>query len=93
MMMIAIQVSLYPLEQEDINRSLEVFWDVLKENGIDYRITPLSTVTWGEDEDLLYNTIYKAYKEARKEGPAVMVTTLVSAHKDRVSELLDYLKM
>ena len=36
--MIAIQVSLYPLEQEDINKSLEVFWEVLRENNIDYRI-------------------------------------------------------
>lgn len=90
--MIVIQVSLYPLEQEDINRSLEIFWNTLKDNNIDHKITPLSTVTWSEDEEFLHNTIFKAYKEAKKEGPAVMVTTLVSAKKGRVSELLDYLK-
>jgi len=45
--MIAIQVSLYPLGQEDIDSVLKIFWDVLKQENIDYRITPLSTVVWG----------------------------------------------
>ncbi len=91
--MIAIQVSLYPLEQEDINKALEVFWNILKKNNISHRITPLSTVVWGEEEESLYSFIFKAYRAARKEGPAVMVTTVVTGHKGRVSELLDYFKM
>jgi uncharacterized protein YqgV (UPF0045/DUF77 family) len=86
--MIAIQVSLYPLEQKDINKGLEIFWETLKENSINYRITPLSTITWDEDEDRLYNTVFKAYREARKEGPAVMVTTLTTGKPDRIKELL-----
>jgi uncharacterized protein YqgV (UPF0045/DUF77 family) len=91
--MIAIQVSLYPLEQEDINRALEIFWEYLRENDIDHRITPLSTLAWGEDEDHLYKMIFKAYKEARKQGPVVMVTTVTTAGKARISELLGYLKI
>ncbi len=55
--MIAIQVSLYPLGQEDIDSVLKIFWDVLKQENIDYRITPLSTVVWGEDEEYLYNPL------------------------------------
>lgn len=89
--MIAVQISLYPLEQGDINKTLEIFWNVLKENKINHRITPLSTLSWGDDEDYLYNVIFKAYRKARKEGPAVMVTTTVTADKGRISELLDYL--
>jgi len=88
--MIAIQVSLYPIKQEDINKGLNLFWQTLKENSINYRITPLSTITWDEDEERLYNTIFKAYIEARKEGPAVMITTLTTGKPGRIKELLDY---
>jgi len=88
--MIAIQVSLYPLEQEDIRRPLDIFWDVLKDNDIDYRITPLSTITWGEDEEGLYSIIFKAYKEARKLGPAVMVSTVTTGGKERIEALLEF---
>ena len=88
--MIAIQVSLYPLEQEDINKSLEVFWEVLRKNNIDYRITPLSTITWGDDEEGLYNIIFDAYRKARKQGPAVLVSTVVTGSKNRIGELLEF---
>ncbi len=89
--MIAIQISLYPLEQKDIKKSLDVFWGILKENNINHRITPLSTITWDDDEDRLYNNIFKAYREARKAGPAVMVSTVTTGDKDRIDELLGFL--
>jgi len=84
--MIAIQVSLYPLEQADINKGLDLFWRALRDHKINYRIT----ITWDEDEERLYNTIFKAYREVRKAGPAVMVTTLTTGKPDRIKELLDY---
>ncbi len=89
--MIAIQISFYPLEQDDIKKSLDIFWGILKENNINYRITPLSTITWDDDEDKLYNIIFKAYREARKAGPAVMVSTITTGDKDRIDELLGFL--
>jgi uncharacterized protein YqgV (UPF0045/DUF77 family) len=91
--MIAIQVSLYPIQQADIDQALSEFWKVLKQEKIKYRITPLSTIIWSEDEEYLYNTVFGAYKKARKKGPAVMVQTLITADKKRVNELLDYLNM
>ena len=89
--MIAIQISLYPLEQADIKKPLGVFWSILKKNNINHRITPLSTITWDDDEDRLYNNIFKAYREARKAGPAVMVSTVTTGDKDRIDELLGFL--
>ncbi len=89
--MIAIQVSLYLLGQEDIDSVLKIFWDVLKEESIDYRITPLSTVVWGEDEEYLHNTVFAAYKKAREKGPAVMVQTLTTGDRSRIDELIGYL--
>ncbi|HAJ94650.1 MAG TPA: hypothetical protein DCP02_00305 [Actinobacteria bacterium] len=89
--MIAIQISLYPLEQQDIKKSLDVFWNILKENNVNHRITPLSTITWDDDEERLYNIIFKAYREARKAGPAVMISTVTTGDKDRIDELLGFL--
>ena len=91
--MIAVQVSLYPLQQADIDQALEEFWKVLKQENIEHRITPLSTLIWSEDEQHLYNTIFAAYKKARGKGPAVLVQTLITAEKKRVDELLGYLNM
>ncbi|MBE3115282.1 MAG: hypothetical protein IMZ59_07185 [Actinobacteria bacterium] len=42
--------------------------------------------------DKLYQTIYKAYRKARGNVPAVMVTTLTISKKDQIGELLSYLK-
>ena len=91
--MIAIQVSLYPLQQADIDHALEEFWKVLRQEKTEHRITPLSTVIWSEDEEHLYNTVFAAYKKAREKGPAVMVQTLITAEKKRVDELLGYLNI
>lgn len=90
--MIAIQVSLYPIGEKDIKKSLDNFWNVLREENINYKVTPLSTITWSDDEDKLYQAIYKAYKKARKISPVVMVMTLTTGDKERIGELLDYLQ-
>ena len=89
--MIAIQVSLYPVGQVDFIKPLNTFWEVLKEKNINHKITPLSTITWDEDEDMLYNAIFEAYRKARKTGPAVMVTTVTTGERDRIGELLNFL--
>ncbi len=89
--MIAIQVSLYPVGQKDFIKTLNTFWKVLKDKNINHKITPLSTITWDEDEDRLYNTIFEAYRKAREAGPAVMVTTVTTGDKDKIDELLSFL--
>lgn len=89
--MIAIQVSLYPIGEKDIKKSLDEFWNILKEENINHKVTPLSTITWGDDEEKLYQTIYKAYKKARGKSPAVMVTTLTTGDKEQIGELLSFL--
>ena len=89
--MIAIQVSLYPVGQKDFKKPLNTFWEVLKEKDINHKITPLSTITWDDDEDRLYNIIFEAYRRARKAGPVVMVTTVTTGDKDNINELLSFL--
>ena len=89
--MIAMQVSLYPVGQVDFIKPLNAFWEVLKEKNINHKITPLSTITWGGDEDMLYSAIFEAYRKAREAGPAVMVTTVTTGDKDRIDELLSFI--
>ena len=89
--MIAIQVSLYPVGQVDFIKPLNAFWEVLKEKNINHKITPLSTITWDEDEVMLYSTIFDAYRKAREAGPAVMVTTVTTGDKDNIDKLLNFL--
>jgi uncharacterized protein YqgV (UPF0045/DUF77 family) len=90
--MIAIQVSLYPIGEKDIEKPLNIFWNVLKDEKINYKITPLSTITWGSNEEKLYTAVYKAYKEARKICRAVMVTTLTTGEEKEIDILLQFLK-
>ena len=73
--MIAIQVSLYPIGEKDIKKSLDAFWNVLKEENINYKVTPLSTITWCDEEEKLYQAIYKAYRKARENIPAGRIAT------------------
>lgn len=89
--MIAIQVSLYPVGLVDFIKPLNTFWKTLKDRNINHQITPLSTITWDEDEDMLYNAIFEAYRMAREAGPVVMVTTVTTGDKEKIDELLSFL--
>ena len=90
--MIAIQVSLYPIAEKDIESKLKVFWEILKNENIDFQITPLSTIAWSDDEDKLYNTIFKAYKKVRETSRAVMITTTTTGDETDIKQLLHFLK-
>ena len=89
--MIAVQISLYPVRQQNIDEALDAFWASLGRQMVKYKINPLSTVAWSQDEDQLYQSIFKAYQAARKHGNAVMVTTLTTGTEKEASELLKFL--
>ena len=89
--MIAIQVSLYPIGEKDVESKLNVFWDTLKSENIDFKITPLSTIAWSNDEDKLYSVIYKAYKKVRETCRSVMVTTTTTGNEADIQKLLNFL--
>ena len=89
--MIDMLVRLYPVGKVDFIKPLNTFWKVLKDKNINHKITPLSTITWDEDEDMLYNAIFEAYRKARKAGPAVMVTTVTTGDSGKIDELLSFL--
>lgn len=90
--MIAIQVSLYPIGEKDIEGKLKIFWDILKNENIDFKIMPLSTVAWSDNEDKLYSVIFKAYKKVRETSRAVMVTTTAIGSDQEIKQLLTFLE-
>ncbi|MBM3700419.1 MAG: hypothetical protein FJW68_05840 [Actinobacteria bacterium] len=90
--MITMQISLYPLCEKDIAGKLGIFWDFLKDKKINFKVTALSTIAWAEDEDLLYDTVFKAYKKIRKTTNAVMVTTTTTGNEKEIKQLLNYLE-
>jgi uncharacterized protein YqgV (UPF0045/DUF77 family) len=89
--MIAMQVSLYPLGENDIKERLDIFWNLLKKENINFKVSPLSTIAWSDDEDKLFNTVYSAYKEVRKTGKVVMVSTTTAGTEEEIKILLNYL--
>ena len=89
--MIAIQVSIYPIREEDIESKLNIFWSTLKEENINFKVTPLSTVAWSEDEDRLYSVILKAYKKVKETSQAVMVSTITTGTDKEIKQLLSFL--
>lgn len=90
--MIIMQVSLYPLGEKNIDKKLNIFWELLEKENLNYKITPLSTLVWGNDEENLYNIIFKAYQTVRKNCPAVMVLTMATGDKVEIDKLIGFLK-
>jgi uncharacterized protein YqgV (UPF0045/DUF77 family) len=89
--MILIQISLYPLAQQDISQPLNEFWDILKKNNINFKICPLSTIVWHEDEDWLNEKIFSAYKSIRKNYKVVMVTTVTTGSREEMANLVAFI--
>ena len=72
------QISLYPLGQEDLNPAIEAVWAVLKEHGLSIEVSSMSTVTWGDCEEV-FAALQEAFSRAAELGHAVMVVTLSNA--------------
>lgn len=94
--MIAVQVSLYPLETDKIEKNLKIFWKELEKQKIKYKITPLSTIVWTEEETGsaetdIYLAVFNAYKKVRITCRAVMVTTTTTGSRTEINKLLEFL--
>ena len=103
--MIIAQVSLYPIGHANIEKVLKTFWNELENQKISYKITPLSTVIWSseynktknddvnisQEDEVVFMSIFKAYKKARQQSKAVMVLTTTAEEKKDLEKLLKYI--
>jgi uncharacterized protein YqgV (UPF0045/DUF77 family) len=88
--MITMQISIYPLGEQDLAGKLNIFWDFLRNEKINFKVTALSTIAWAENDDELYDAVFKAYKEVRKTAKAVMVSTITTGNENEIKQLLNY---
>jgi uncharacterized protein YqgV (UPF0045/DUF77 family) len=75
---ISAQISLYPLGQNDINPAVQAFIDTLCSEGLECEVGAMSTLVWGDDEQVL-SALREAYRAATAFGPAVLHVTLSNA--------------
>lgn len=77
-MVVGVQVSLYPLGQEDLLPGIQGVWDALEEAGLQPQPGPMSTLVYGEDQTVL-EALREGFRRAAARGRAVMVITLTNA--------------
>ncbi len=77
-MMITAQVSVYPLNQQDINSPIERAIALLKDAGLMVDVSSMSTVVVGEAE-VVFNTLRAIFTELGEQGQVVMTVTFSNA--------------
>lgn len=77
-MEISAQVSLYPLRQERLSPAIQRALAVLKSHGLEVQAGPMSTLIWGDEEEV-FGALRDAFREAALAGEVVMVVTFSNA--------------
>ncbi len=68
MRMLKAQISIYALEYRgDRGDVIREFWRILKEHGVSFKSTALSTLAWGE-RDTLIRALEDAYRRLEHYG-------------------------
>jgi len=75
---VSAQVSLYPFGQEDLGPAINEIWKALDAQGVEYRVGPMSTLIWGDDDAVL-DALKEGFRHAVGFGPAVLILTLTNA--------------
>ncbi|MDY6877266.1 MAG: YkoF family thiamine/hydroxymethylpyrimidine-binding protein [Chloroflexota bacterium] len=76
--MITAQVSLYPLRQVSIEPAIREAARVFRQHGVKTRIGEMSTLVWGEEEEV-FAALQEAFHRAAERGDTVMIVTLSNA--------------
>ncbi len=75
---ISAQVSLYPLGGADVDAAVAAFLAVLDAHGLDRQTGDMSTVVWGDAEDV-FGALREAFERVAETRAAVMVITVSNA--------------
>ncbi len=75
---ISVQVSLYPLGQDNIDPAIKAILAALDEHGLPYEVGSMSTTVWGMDE-AVWSALQDAFRRAAAYGSAVMQVTVSNA--------------
>ena len=75
---ITAQVSIYPLKQDKLSPAIDAVLEVFAQHGIESQMGAMSTMLWGDDEEV-FAALLDAFRKAASLGEAVMVTTISNA--------------
>ena len=76
--MISAQVSLYPLRQASLGPAIREAVRVLRQHGLETRMSEMSTLVWGEEGDV-FDALQAAFHQAAARGDTVMTVTFSNA--------------
>lgn len=74
-MFVAVQVSFYPLGEDDIGSAVDRFLSALDERGLSYEVGAMSTVVSGDIQDI-FDVLRSAYERGAGVDAAVMTMTV-----------------
>lgn len=77
-MFVSVQVSFYPLGEDDLASAVDRFVSALDERGLPYEVGAMSTVVWGDVQDI-FDALRNAYERGTGAGAAVMTATVSNA--------------
>lgn len=77
-MLLAAQVSIYPLRQLNLSPAIEQALDVFRNHGLEVSPGSMSSIVWGEDE-VLFTALKEAFRQTAKDASIVMTMTLSNA--------------
>lgn len=75
---ISAQLSVYPLRQTELTPGISKALDALADHGVEKEIGIMSTMVWGEDEEV-FGAIRAAFRNAASVGKTTMVITVSNA--------------
>jgi len=75
---ISAQLSVYPLRQTELTPGISTALDAISEHHVDKEIGAMSTMVWGEDEEV-FRAILGAFRNAASVGKTTMVITVSNA--------------
>jgi len=75
---ISAQVSIYPLKQNKLSPAIDAVLEAFAQNGIESQMGTMSTMVWGDDEEV-FAALLDAFRKAASLGEAVMVMTVSNA--------------
>ncbi len=75
---ISAQLSVYPLRQTELTPGISTAVDAICEHRVEKEIGVMSTLLWGEDEEV-FRALLGAFRNAASVGKTTMVITVSNA--------------
>jgi uncharacterized protein YqgV (UPF0045/DUF77 family) len=77
-MKVKAEVSIYPLRNSDLTRLIQQFVEVLKDNKLQVRVGPMSSLVEG-DSQIVFKSLQEDFEQLAKEYEVVLTAKISNA--------------